>query len=148
VPARVILYGKLSCPRVAPVKALLLRSGVDFDYVGLEWNSTARDEVKSINDGNASVPTLVFPDGTTLTEPSSQQLEEKLEELGYQVQRPSTLDEAALALQHPFLMVLGTVLLALGVSSGEAWMISASVVILGATVLGYAARLLLFRRKA
>jgi DNA-binding MarR family transcriptional regulator len=32
----------------------------------------------SLNGGNASVPTLIFPDGTQLTEPSSKELRAKL----------------------------------------------------------------------
>lgn len=36
-------------------------------------------------DGNESVPTLLFPDGSTLTEPSVGELKAKLESLGYEV---------------------------------------------------------------
>lgn len=145
MPERIVLYGTLTCPAVAPVKALLARSGVDFDYVSLEFNGAARDAVKAIHGGNATVPTIVFPDGTTMSEPTRAELGERLTRMGYDVRAPSTLDEAVIALQHPFLVVFGAVLLALGVSSDEIWMVSASLVMLGVVILAAIVRFALFR---
>ena len=45
----------------------------------------AAARVRAINNGNESVPTLVFPDGSTLTEPTVGELQSKLESLGYKV---------------------------------------------------------------
>lgn len=44
----------------------------------IDGDLEARNQVMTINNGYASVPTLVFPDGTTLTEPSFRQLRARL----------------------------------------------------------------------
>lgn len=51
---------------------------MDLQVVSIDRNPTARQEVMAINGGYASVPTLIFPDGTHLTEPSLAQLTAKL----------------------------------------------------------------------
>ena len=44
-----------------------------------DGDQEARQELIEINGGYASVPTLVFPDGSKLTEPSFSQIRQKLE---------------------------------------------------------------------
>jgi hypothetical protein len=51
----------------------------------------ARERVKTINHGYESVPTLIFPDGSTLTEPSAGELRRKLQGMGYTVPITSLL---------------------------------------------------------
>jgi mycoredoxin len=46
--------------------------------ISIDGDPEARSQVMTINNGYASVPTLIFPDGTTLTEPSFRQLRTKL----------------------------------------------------------------------
>ncbi len=82
---KVIMYGHSFCPEVGPVKSMLVKSDVPFEYIDIRQDQTAAAHVRSINNGNESVPTLVFPDGSTLTEPGTFQLKAKLEELGYKV---------------------------------------------------------------
>lgn len=79
----IILYGHAGCPMVAPVKRLLEQVDAPFDYVNIHQDQEARLRVREINRGFESVPTLVFPDGSTLTEPSSRVLSAKLKEMGY-----------------------------------------------------------------
>lgn len=81
----ITLYGHPACPAVGPVRALLGQSKVEYNYVNIRQDSDAAATVRSINNGNESVPTLVFPDGSTLTEPSIGELKKKLETYGYQV---------------------------------------------------------------
>ncbi|MFN8439952.1 MAG: glutaredoxin domain-containing protein [Caldilineaceae bacterium] len=81
----ITLYGHATCPGVPPVKAMLSQAKVPYRYVDIHQDQQAAATVRSINNGNESVPTLVFPDGSTLTEPSGNQLKRKLEELGYKV---------------------------------------------------------------
>jgi len=85
MPERVIVYGHPACPAVGPVKAMLRQVRVDFDYVNIRQDHGAAARVREINASNESVPTLVFPDGSTLTEPSASTLKRKLEALGYRV---------------------------------------------------------------
>jgi mycoredoxin len=84
----IILYGHASCPQVPPVKSILKGAAAPFEYVNIHQDAAAAERVRSINNGNESVPTLVFPDGSTLTEPSVGQLKARLAGFGYQV-RPS-----------------------------------------------------------
>ena len=86
---KLIMYGTPTCPMVPPVRGVLNRAQVEFDYVNIMEDATGSARVKEINNGNASVPTLVFPDGSTLTEPSTAVLRQKLEALGYEVAKPN-----------------------------------------------------------
>jgi mycoredoxin len=82
---KIVVYGHPACLMVGPVLAMLKQSKVDFEYVNLFDQPEAREMVREINNGYESVPTLVFPDGSTLTEPSGRQLKAKLEGDGYPV---------------------------------------------------------------
>lgn len=83
--APIILYGHAACPGVPPARHMLERAGAAYEYVNIRQDTEARARVRAINNGNESVPTLVFPDGSTLTEPSSGALQGKLRALGYDV---------------------------------------------------------------
>jgi len=82
---KIILYGHAACPMMPPVWAMLKQAKVDFEYINILQDEAGRQRVLEINNGNASVPTLVFPDGSTLTEPSAGKLGKKLREFGYEV---------------------------------------------------------------
>ncbi len=84
-PKQLIVYGHPACPAIGPVRAMLAQSKVEYIYVNIRQDPEAAAHVRAINDGNESVPTLCFPDGSTLTEPSVTELKKKLEALGYQV---------------------------------------------------------------
>ncbi len=82
---RIIVYGHPSCLMVPPVMGVLKQASVVVDYVNIRQDPQAAQRVREINTGNESVPTLVFPDGSTLTEPSTGELVTKLEAMGYHV---------------------------------------------------------------
>jgi mycoredoxin len=79
----IILYGHPTCPNIGPIKGLLTQSKVRFEYIDIHQDGAAAARVRTINHGNESVPTLVFPDGSTLTEPTVGELQSKLNSLGY-----------------------------------------------------------------
>lgn len=56
--------------------------GVGYTYIDIEQDDDAARLVRQLNHGMRSVPTIVFPDGSVLTEPSNSQLEAKLRSLG------------------------------------------------------------------
>jgi mycoredoxin len=85
MPDAIIVYGHPTCPALGPVKGLLTQSRVKFEYIDIHQDSVAATRVRAINNGNESVPTLVFPDGSTLAEPTVGELKTKLESLGYKV---------------------------------------------------------------
>ena len=81
----IILYGHPTCPAVGPVQGLLKQSKVKFAYIDIHQDSAAAARVRVINNRNESVPTLVFPDDSTLIEPTVGELKAKLDSLGYRV---------------------------------------------------------------
>lgn len=89
MPDDIILYGHQACPHVAPLKSWLDRQQIAYRYVNIHQHRETAARVQEINDGYESVPTLVFPDGSTLTEPSLRRVEFKLSQLGYETAAPS-----------------------------------------------------------
>ena len=83
MPDTIIVYGHPTCPGIGPVKGLLTQAKVKFEYIDIHQDGVAAARVRTINNGNESVPTLVFPDGSTLTEPTVGELQSKLKSLGY-----------------------------------------------------------------
>lgn len=55
--------------------------GKDYEEINIATHPEAIDKVMKINHGNQSTPTLVFSDGSTLTEPSNEQLATKINSL-------------------------------------------------------------------
>ena len=81
----IIMYGHPACPMVLPMQGMLKAVGADYEYINIHQDEEARERVRAINRGDESVPTFVFPDGSTLTEPSSRALSAKLQAMGYRV---------------------------------------------------------------
>jgi len=74
----IIVYGTTWCPDCRRSKQFLGEHRVQYTWVDIEGDATARAEVERLNNGNRSVPTIVFPDGSTLVEPSNDELACKL----------------------------------------------------------------------
>jgi len=51
--------------------------GIPYEYINIERDERAAAEVLRLNGGMCSVPTIVFPDGSILVEPSARQLAAK-----------------------------------------------------------------------
>lgn len=60
-------------------KRWLDQHGITYDYINIEQNDEAAAYVTKVNGGRQSVPTIVFPDGSILVEPSARQLAAKFE---------------------------------------------------------------------
>lgn len=82
---KIRFYGHAACPGVPGVRAMLNQAKADYEYINIHEDVTARQLVREINNGYESVPTLVFPDGSTLTEPGAGELRDKLQAMGYRV---------------------------------------------------------------
>jgi mycoredoxin len=63
------------------LKSQLDREGIEFEIVDIERHPEAAKTVEEANGGNQTVPTLLYPDGSTQTNPSLAQVKEKLSEL-------------------------------------------------------------------
>ena len=79
--ADITMYGADWCGDCIRSKRLLNELGVEFTYVDLEQQPEAQEIVIERNQGAKSIPVIVFPDDSHLTEPSDPQLREKLTEL-------------------------------------------------------------------
>lgn len=51
--------------------------GISYQYINIEEDDDAADYVLKVNRGMRSVPTIVFPDGSVLVEPSPRELAAK-----------------------------------------------------------------------
>lgn len=116
---KIILYGSPTCPMVSPVRNTLERANADYEYVDIYLNPEARKRVLEINNGNASVPTVTFPDGSALTEPNEAILKAKLESIGYTVRSLTLIDRAQVIFEYPVVFILGILMLAFGIYNGE-----------------------------
>jgi mycoredoxin len=76
------MYSTTWCPDCIRSKRTLDKHGVVYEEINIEQDPSAVALVKRINRGARSVPTIVFPDSSTLTEPNSNELVSKLKELG------------------------------------------------------------------
>ncbi len=77
---KIKFYGATWCPDCRRSKQFLDKKGVDYTYVNIEEVPGAAEEVEKINNGFQSIPTIVFPNGKILVEPSNAELEKVLKE--------------------------------------------------------------------
>jgi mycoredoxin len=72
------MYTTPWCGYCFRLKGQLDREGIEFEMVDIEQQPEAADIVEAANGGNQTVPTLVYADGTSHTNPSVAQVKEKL----------------------------------------------------------------------
>lgn len=76
----IVVYGTAWCGDCRRTKKLLERRGVEYAWVDVEERKGAGEEMLRLNGGDRRVPTLLFPDGSVLVEPSNAKLGAKLDE--------------------------------------------------------------------
>lgn len=76
---KIKFYGANWCPDCRRSKQYLDEKGVEYEYINIEEVEGAAQEVEKINNGYQSIPTIVFPNGKILVEPSNAQLEKALD---------------------------------------------------------------------
>ncbi len=76
--SQITLYGTYWCPDCKRAKKFLGEQRVLYNYVDIEKDDAARAYVEQINHGKRIIPTIVFPDGSLLVEPSNAELAAKL----------------------------------------------------------------------
>jgi glutaredoxin-like protein len=59
-------------------KKFLDERKIAYTWIDVDNDAEAMAFVQKVNGGNQSIPTIVFPDGSTLVEPSNAQLAQKL----------------------------------------------------------------------
>jgi mycoredoxin len=76
--ASFVLYSTPWCGYCHRLKSQLQREGIEFTEVDIEQDPDSAQVVEQANGGNQTVPTLVFADGTALTNPSVAQVKAQL----------------------------------------------------------------------
>ena len=76
--APVTMYTTSWCGYCVRLKRMMQTEGIDFAEVNIEVDEQAADIVMTANGGNRTVPTLVFSDGSALTNPSIDQVKAQL----------------------------------------------------------------------
>lgn len=74
----IILYKSSWCAHSLSVERFLDENDIEVNKINIDGDQEARQKLMEINDGYASVPTLVFSDGSRLTEPSLAEVRNKL----------------------------------------------------------------------
>ena len=74
----VTMYTTVWCGYCQRLKIAMMASGISFTEVDIEHDPAAAKLVMSVNGGNQTVPTLLFADGTALTNPSIKDVKAKL----------------------------------------------------------------------
>jgi thioredoxin reductase (NADPH) len=72
------LYGASWCPDCRRAKKFLSDQRVPYVYHDIEQRPELVEVVEAKNDGKRTIPTIVFPDGSHLAEPSNEELADKL----------------------------------------------------------------------
>jgi mycoredoxin len=83
IPAQgsVTMFSTVWCGYCQRLKSQMMREGVEFTEIDIERSPDAAHFVENANAGNQTVPTVVFPDGSTMTNPPYKELVAKLEAL-------------------------------------------------------------------
>jgi mycoredoxin len=76
--APVTMFTTTWCGYCVRLKKLMQREGIEFAEVDIEHDPAAADLVMQANGGNRTVPTLLFADGSALTNPSIEQVKAQL----------------------------------------------------------------------
>ncbi|MEO5854078.1 MAG: mycoredoxin [Nocardioides sp.] len=72
------MYSTPWCGYCHRLKGQLDREGIAFDMVDIEQDPSAVLIVEEANNGNQTVPTLVYSDGSAMTNPSLKQVKDKI----------------------------------------------------------------------
>jgi mycoredoxin len=72
------MYSTPWCGYCHRLKSQLEREGIGYSVVDIESDLVAAEYVMGVNGGNQTVPTVRFPDGTALTNPTIVQVKEQL----------------------------------------------------------------------
>ena len=79
--APLTMYTTQWCAFCRRLKSQLARDGITMTEVDIERDPAAAEYVMGVNGGNQTVPTVVFPDGSVMVNPSAGQVKKRMAEL-------------------------------------------------------------------
>jgi mycoredoxin len=74
---KIKMYATTWCGDCRLAKRWFDSHGIAYDYINIEEDDEAAEVVLKVNKGMRSVPTIIFPDGSVLVEPSPRELAAK-----------------------------------------------------------------------
>jgi thioredoxin reductase (NADPH) len=77
-PAEIIVYSTVWCPDCKRAKKFFGEQRISYLNIDIEHNPEAMAFVEKVNGGKHIIPTILFPDGSVLVEPTNAQLAQKL----------------------------------------------------------------------
>lgn len=75
---KVKFYGTSWCYSSRKARGIFDQNNIQYDWFDIDYDEEARKFVEETNHGYRSVPTIVFPDGTIMVEPTADELAAKL----------------------------------------------------------------------
>ncbi len=76
-----VMYSTSWCGYCKRLKSQLADLGISFEEINIEEVAGTAEIVEKVNGGNQTVPTLVFSDGSAMTNPSAKQVKERVIQL-------------------------------------------------------------------
>ncbi|HLG63814.1 MAG TPA: mycoredoxin [Ktedonosporobacter sp.] len=74
---KIKMYATAWCGDCRFAKRWLDSHGIPYEYINIEEDESAAELVVRVNKGAKSVPTIIFPDGSVLVEPTARELAAK-----------------------------------------------------------------------
>ena len=75
---KIVVYGTRWCGDTRRALRFLDQVNIPYQWIDIDQDREARRFVEDVNNGYRSVPTIIFPDGSMLVEPTEDQLAQKL----------------------------------------------------------------------
>lgn len=75
---KIVVYATSWCGDCRLAKTVLEEQGARYTLIDIDREPSAAETVLKLNGGYRTVPTVIFPDGRILVEPSRRELEEAL----------------------------------------------------------------------
>jgi thioredoxin reductase (NADPH) len=76
--AEIKVYGAPWCPDCKRAKKFLAEHRQSYDWIDIDDDSEGRRFVEELQNGGRTIPTIIFPDGSHLLEPSDEDPARKL----------------------------------------------------------------------
>jgi mycoredoxin len=74
----ILIYGTTWCGDCRRARRFFNQHHIPYRWIDIDQDRQAEQIVRKANNGNRSVPTIFYPDGTVLVEPSTATLSAKL----------------------------------------------------------------------
>lgn len=74
----ITMFSTAWCGYCKRLKLMLDKTGIGYSIVDIEQTPGTPELVEEVNGGNQTVPTVVYPDGSTATNPSLKDVQQSL----------------------------------------------------------------------